>query len=78
MYVHTYTHTHILYREEAKNLLAEFLNARKDERKEEKIGLERRLKGEDDVKPRHYDPTGVCSYVCSCYSGSRVCVCVYT
>jgi hypothetical protein len=30
------------------------------------------------VKPRHYDPTGVCSYVCSCYSGSRVCVCVYT
>jgi hypothetical protein len=31
-------------KEEAKNLLADFLNARKDERKEEQIGLARRLK----------------------------------
>jgi hypothetical protein len=36
-----------LNKEEADSLLAEFLNARKDERKEEKIGLERRLKGEE-------------------------------
>lgn len=47
-----------LNKEEASNLLHEFLNARKDERKEEKIGLERRLKGEESKRTGEYNPTG--------------------
>ena len=47
-----------LDKEEANNLLQEFLSARKDERKEEKMGLERRLMGEESKRRGEYSSTG--------------------
>ena len=46
-----------LDKEEANNLLQEFLSARQNERKEEKKGLERRLKGEESKRSGEYSPT---------------------